>query len=122
MRKSKIYLDDLTFHAYHGYGAQERKVGNTFRVDLELTTDLFAAAVSDDLTDTINYAEVYDIVRQEMEVPSALLEHLAGRIIDRLLVHFPTLSAVKVKVYKIVPPIPGEIGRVGVELWKERSV
>lgn len=104
---STIELSNLTFHAYHGVLSEERLLGNTFNVDLTLEADISEAILTDDLTHTINYAEAYDIVKREMEIPSKLLEHVCGRIGTALLHHFPTLQRVEVKVTKHNPPIEG---------------
>lgn len=104
---STIELSNLTFHAYHGVLPEERLLGNTFNVDLTLEADISEAILTDDLTHTINYAEAYDIVKREMEIPSKLLEHVCGRIGTALLHHFPTLQRVEVKVTKHNPPIEG---------------
>ena len=87
---TKIILKAMRFYAYHGVAPQERKVGNTFMVDLELTAPLVAAVESDRLEDTINYAEVYATVRQEMQIPSQLLEHAA--VTTRVKTIFPAGS------------------------------
>ena len=78
---TKIELRRMTFYAYHGVAPQETRVGNTFIVDLILTAPLENAVWSDDLSDTINYATVYETVKAEMAIPSRLLEHAAGRIL-----------------------------------------
>ncbi len=72
---TKIELRRMTFYAYHGVAPQETRVGNTFIVDLILTAPLENAVWSDDLSDTINYATVYETVKAEMAIPSRLLEH-----------------------------------------------
>ena len=82
--KVQIELDSMNFYAFHGVAPQERTVGNTFIVDLLLTADVEAATVSDNLDDTINYAEVYAVVKQEMDRPSLLLEAVSGRIVAAL--------------------------------------
>lgn len=71
---TKIELRRMTFYAYHGVAPQETRVGNTFIVDLILTAPLENAVWSDDLSDTINYATVYETVKAEMAIPSRLLE------------------------------------------------
>ena len=81
---TKIELKAMRFYAYHGVAEQERQVGNTFLVDLTLTAPLQRAVESDNLEDTINYAEVYETVREEMRIPSRVLEHVAGRILNKI--------------------------------------
>lgn len=112
----QIELNTMKFYAYHGVAPQETRVGNTFLVDLVLTAPLEKAAASDCLDDTINYADVYAVVKQEMEIPSKLLEHVAGRILHALKTHFPSLQAVNVKVTKLNPPFGGDVQSAAVRL------
>lgn len=84
LMSSKIYLRNVRFHAFHGVLPQEGIVGNDYLVNLVLDYDFSSAMKTDDLQGTLNYAEVYQKVREEMAVPSKLLEHVAGRIAHRL--------------------------------------
>ena len=113
---TQIELEEMCFYAYHGVSPQERKVGNHFVVTLRLTAPLEAATRSDDLADTINYADVYETVRNEMERPSRLLERAAGRIVRSLKARFPQLTAVEVKRSKRNPPFGGDLRAASVIL------
>lgn len=72
---TRIELEAMKFYAYHGVMPQEAKVGNHFVVNLVLTASLEQAVKSDELEDTINYATVYTIVKEQMDIPSKLIEH-----------------------------------------------
>ena len=87
---TKIELRRMTFYAYHGVAPQETRVGNTFIVDLILTAPLENAVWSDDLSDTINYATVYETVK-------ALKER------------FPQITEVELVLSKLNPPFGGDI-------------
>jgi dihydroneopterin aldolase len=115
-----ILLKDLTFYARHGVGAQETAVGNEFRVQLKLKVDFSAAAESDDLDGTVSYADVFEAVKSEMEVPSKLLEHVALRIARCLLTDFPLIEEVKIKLEKRNPPMGADIESAGVEMSASR--
>ena len=104
---AQIELRGLTFFAYHGVLPEERQKGNTFVVDLTLEADITRAVCTDELSDTINYAEAYEVARLEMSVPSLLLEHVCGRIASALLDAFSALQRVRVCVTKKNPPIEG---------------
>lgn len=104
-----IELKDIRVYAHHGVMEQERTVGNDFIVNVLLTVPLEAAMASDDLNDTINYAQVYAVIVSEMKIASNLLEHVAGRILKSLKNNFPQLTAVELKITKLNPPIEGEI-------------
>lgn len=110
----KITIDSLIIHARHGVLAQERRVGNEFIVDVELDVPCAAKAEdSDALADTINYAEVVEIVRKQMSVPSKLLEHVAGRIRRAVSDRYPGIVAGgRITIKKPAPPIAAQIGYV----------
>lgn len=107
MSEAQIELRGLAFFAYHGVLPEERQNGNTFVVDLTLEADISRAVCTDELSDTINYAEAYEVVKREMAVPSLLLEHVCGRIAAALLDTFSALLRVRVCVAKKNPPIEG---------------
>lgn len=104
-----IELKKINLHAYHGVMEQERKVGNTFIIDLKLKLDLSRAIASDCLEDTISYATVYELIKQEMNIPSDLLEHAAGRIITRIQNTFPQITGIELRLAKKNPPMGGDI-------------
>lgn len=106
---SQIELKEMRFYAHHGVGEQETKVGNQFVVNILLTTPLEQAIQTDELIHTINYAEVFELVKHEMNIPSKLLEHAAGRILYRLRKAFPQLTAAQVKLAKLNPPFGGDV-------------
>lgn len=114
--KIEIELKSMKFYAFHGVAPQERTVGNRFVVDVWLTADVGQATESDRLEDTVNYAEVYDVVKKEMEQPSQLLEAVAGRIVRALRGRFPRILQAKVKVAKRNPPFGGDVESAAVTL------
>lgn len=113
---SKIELKEMKFYAYHGVGEQERVVGNHFVVTVLLTAPLVKAIENDHLVNTINYASVYEIVKREMEVPSWLLEHVAGRILQAVKAAFSQIQEIELKVSKINPPFGGDVESASVIL------
>ena len=115
-----IRLHTIRLYAYHGCLPEERLIGSDYIVDLEVTGDLEKAAVSDELEDTIDYVKLHQIVRDEMGIPSKLLEHVAGRIVDQILEEFPEIHSVGVKVAKCNPPIMGDVKSVSVALEVKR--
>ena len=106
---TRIELEAMKFYAYHGVMPQEAKVGNHFVVNLVLTASLEQAVKSDELEDTINYATVYTIVKEQMDIPSKLIEHVAGRILYALKDRFPGLAAIELKLSKLNPPFGGDV-------------
>lgn len=102
-----IELEGMEFKAYHGCLEQEKVRGNCFTVDFQGKLDLSAAAESDNLNDTINYGEIYEIVAEEMSIPSELLENVAGRILKAIEEKYPQLVSFSVRVSKKRPPVDG---------------
>ncbi len=119
--QSYIILKDLRFYAYHGVGAQETQVGNEFVLDLRLRMDWTRAIRSDDVNDTLSYAEAYEAVKDEMARPSRLLEHVAGRIARRLFQDFSSLEEIELRLVKRNPPMGADIEGAGVELRVQRG-
>ncbi len=111
-----ISIENMEFHAYHGCYREERIAGNRFLVNLEISTGLENAASSDNLADTINYQLAYDIIKEQMQIKSHLLEHVAGRILDRLYENFPGIARATVKISKMNPPMGGQMDSVSVTL------
>ena len=102
--RTNIKLEKMRFHAHHGVMEQERRVGNDFEVTVEVEYPFEKAMESDDLNDTMNYAELYSIVEREMSIPSQLLEHVAGRIITSIKKEFPEAGAGELIITKLHPP------------------
>ena len=116
IKNSCIFLNGLRFHAFHGVMPQERLTGNDYRVDLKIDFPLEKAVGSDDVNDTLNYATVYTAVKEEMDVPSQLIERVAYRIADRLFRMFKAINEVEIKVEKYNPPMGADCEGAGVEL------
>lgn len=116
IKESYITLTDLRFHAFHGVIPQERLTGNDYSVSLRIGYPVREACLSDEVDDTLNYASVYDIVSQEMNVPSKLLERVTFRIADRLFRKFNLITTLDVKLNKLNPPFGADCYGAGVEL------
>jgi len=116
IKNSCIFLNGLRFHAFHGVMPQERLTGNDYRVDLKIDFPLETAVGSDDVNDTLNYATVYTAVKEEMDVPTQLIERVAYRIADRLFRTFKAINEVEIKVEKCNPPMGADCKGAGVEL------
>ena len=104
-----IELEEMRFWAHHGCLESERSKGNLFLVDFRGELDMRKAAGSDNLEDTVNYGLVYDLVKEEMSMPSDLLENVAGRIVRRIAEKFPEFVRFSVRVSKRRPPVGGPV-------------
>ena len=115
---SKIYLEDVKIYAYHGVLPEENIVGTYYLVNLEVHTDFWKATESDKLQHTVSYADINDIVHQEMKINSKLMEHVCGRILRAIENQFPQITYVKIKMTKQSPPMQGEMQGASVEIEK----
>jgi dihydroneopterin aldolase len=116
-----IRIKNIRLYAYHGCLVEEGKIGSDYRVDLKVKTDLSKSAISDDLNDTVDYVHLNRIVKQEMAIRSKLLEQVANRILDRILIEIETINKVTIAVSKMNPPIGGNVAMVTIEMAKVRK-
>ena len=115
-----IRVEDILCYAYHGCMDEEALIGTDYSVNVEVNTDLSVSAQSDNLLDTVDYVAISMIVQEEMAIRSKLIEHVAQRILDRLMLELPTVEKSKVVVVKHKAPIKGDVQRVSVEMKASR--
>ena len=113
---STIVVNDIQLHAYHGVMPQAQLTGNDYLVSVSAQYPIDKAIITDDVQHTLNYAMVYDIVKEEMGISSKLVEHVAGRIAQHLMKQFADISAVRVRVTKLNPPMGAQCAGAGVEI------
>ena len=117
----KIILKGIQFHGYHGVAEAERQLGQKYEIDLELMTDISVAGKTDDLTRTINYAEV---VQRVIEIGTQgsfqLFEALAETIAGEILAQFQ-IEEVRITVKKLSPPIEPTLTYAGVEIHRKQK-
>lgn len=118
---SYIYLKEIRCYAYHGVAPQENLIGNEYVIDLKLKVDISRASQTDDVEDTVSYADVYELVKTEMAISSKLLEHVGGRIATKLFEVFPTIEEIKLRLSKRNPPMGADIDAAGIELHCSRK-
>lgn len=116
----KVALEGLEFHAYHGVYPHERNSGNWFEVDISVETDFTEGAAKDDLAGTVNYEQLFKIVKEEMEQPSKLLETVAEKIVSDVLQKIPEAIEVDLKISKINPPIGGKCRKASITIKRRR--
>lgn len=115
-----IYLEGVRVFARHGVLPQETQVGSYFTIDLKLKTDFSRAARTDELEGTISYADVHAVLKEEMQIPSKLLEHVCERIAQRLFRDFASIEEMHISLSKENPPMGADCKNVGVEVLYTR--
>jgi dihydroneopterin aldolase len=111
-----IKVEGIKFRAHHGCMDEEAKIGGMYIVDVMIDTDFEEASQRDELSKTIDYCEVYEVVKTEMAIRSKLIEHVAQRILTQLQNRFVQLHYAEVKLTKLSPPINGDVEKVSVVL------
>lgn len=121
LTESYVHIDGIRLHARHGVLPQEQLTGNDYIINVRASYDISRAMQTDDVADTLNYAEVYNIIKEEMSVPSKLIEHVAGRIADRLMDSYSQISSVMLRITKCNPPMGADCDGAGVEILVKRT-
>ncbi len=114
--KHKIHVRGIRCYAYHGCMEEEARIGGHYTVDVDIDTDFSKAAASDELSDTVDYCAVQQIVEEEMAIRSKLIEHVGQRIFSRIKVEFAGVTRLQVEIHKLCPPINGDTQEVSVVL------
>lgn len=109
-----IVLRDMMFFARHGESEAERQTGGRYKINLSFECDILTPGKTDDIADAVDYAAVYRVIALEMNISSNLLENVALRIAQRLKNDFKAINSLCLELYKINPPIEGQIGESGV--------
>jgi 7,8-dihydroneopterin aldolase/epimerase/oxygenase len=111
----------MAFYGYHGVSAAEKETGRRFEVDCEIMVDLAGPGKTDQLTDTIDYTAVYELVADIVQNHSfSLLEGLAAKIASELLANFLIIE-ITVRVRKVMPPINGNVDCIEIEVTRRQT-
>jgi len=116
-----IKVENIRVFANHGCLDEETKIGSDYRVDLEVKADLKKSSKSDNLKDTVDYVFLNQIVKEEMAIPSKLLETVVRRIMERVFKESKMVSKTYVSVSKINPPIGGDVEMVTIKMESTRK-
>jgi len=115
MNNHTIKIEGIECYAYHGCLEEEAIIGGHFSVDVTLHLDLTKAIATDELSETADYVVIHNIVREQMNIRSKLIEHVAGRILQQLKSQY-TNATIEVTVTKFNPPVNGQIKKASVVL------
>ncbi len=115
-KKVWIGLEGMEFYAYHGVYQEEQIIGGKYIVDVWVQTDATSARQNDDLNGTVNYELIYNAVKQNMQEPVLLIEHLAQKIINTLRTFVVKEDIIKIKLKKIHPPLGAKVEASVIEI------
>lgn len=111
-----IHLNDLEFFAHHGWHNEEALAGGNFRVAVSLEFE--DSKKIESLEDTINYVEVYNVIKTKVNLRVRLLETLAADICEEISQIDKRIKTINITITKLAPPIINFIGNVAVSLTK----
>ena len=112
--KHTIEVNGIKLYAFHGCLTEEGKVGGHYVVDVRITTNFTSASYSDELSETVDYVIVNQIVTEEMAIRSKLIEHVGQRIFTRITAEVERIEALTIKLTKMTPPINGDVDNVAI--------
>ena len=104
---SKISVNNAWFYSYHGCLSEETIVGGEYLVNASVELDTSKAESNDSIENTVDYVDVYNAIKKEMDTPSKLLEVVMERIISSINKLDKNIVSVVVSIKKINPPIGG---------------
>jgi dihydroneopterin aldolase len=117
--KQKVSLEGVRFFAYHGFYPEEQVLGTEFIIDVDTELDVYGAG-GDDISNTVNYERLHQIISEEMEIPRKLLETVAYGILDQIRHEFLTVKNIRVAIRKMYPPLGGNVKNSLIELTFSR--
>lgn len=119
----KIIMQHMGFYGFHGVLEEEKTLGQKFFVDLEMSLDLSEAGRTDQVENTVSYADVYDDVKYFVESARYnLIEALAENICNMILTKYSQVTEVMVRVKKPEAPVRGVFDHFAVEIRRGRDV
>ena len=120
--KTVLFIDNLEVFANHGLFEEENKLGQKFIFDLECELNYKNAMFSDEMMDSISYADIAEVVVETATTNTFnLLERLAGEILKNIFTEFPQIDNIKLKINKPGAPIKYHFEKCGVEVKTSRE-
>lgn len=117
--RQKVSLEGMRFFAYHGFYPEEQISGTEFMVDVDTELEVFSGG-DDDISNTVNYERLFQIVSSEMQMPRKLLETVAHAILEQVRHEFLAVMYIRVLIRKMHPPLGGEVRNSAIELTFSR--
>ena len=110
----QLNLEGLAFYSHHGYYTEERKRGNNYVIDIQISYNMEQAGTTDQLSDALNYETVYQICQRQMDNPRHLIETVAKSITEEIKNTFPDTEYVRVELKKLKPELGGPVHHASV--------
>lgn len=112
-----LSIENIEFHSYHGIYDIEKKIGNKFLIDLKIEIPIIKSSLLDDVSYSIDYQELLNVIKKEMQIPSNTLENLLHRIIKQIFNKFNNIKWLWIKIHKVNPMVEPKIKSFSIE-WE----
>ena len=113
--RQKVALQGARFFAFHGLYGEEQLTGSEFIVDVETELEVFNRG-NDEISRTVNYERLFEIISNQMKNPRKLLESVAHAMLEDIRHEFISVKNIRVSIRKVNPPLSGEVENSLVEL------
>jgi len=110
----EINLNGAEFFAFHGYYPEEQLLGGRFLVDISVSFEPTADLAEDEIDNTVNYEQLYNIACDQMKITRKLIETVGQAIVDAIKQKFPFVKSTRVSIQKMDPPLKGKVGHSSV--------
>ena len=117
--KQKVSLEGVRFFAYHGFYPEEQILGTEFIIDVDTELEVFTAG-EDEISNTVNYEKLFQIISVEMKTPRKLLETVAHAILEQIRHEFLAVKNIRVLIRKMHPPLGGDVRNSAIEVTYNR--
>lgn len=118
----KIIMKNMAFYSYHGVFKEEKKLGQKFFIDATLYLNLKQAGISDNLNHSVNYGQVYEIIKDIVEKENFdLLEALAEKVCHTIILDFNMIQRIQLEIRKPEAPVSGIFDYFAVSIDRKRS-
>ncbi|MBR5202488.1 MAG: dihydroneopterin aldolase [Clostridia bacterium] len=118
----KIIIKDLELFCYHGVNPEEKVDGQVFVFDIEAYLDLSVPCQTDNVDDTVSYAQIIKTVRRVAQSEkNDLIERVAQRVADALFIEFDKINTLKITLKKPQAPIKADFNYVAIEIERSRK-
>ena len=116
-----ININNIRVYAHHGCLPEETIIGGWYRVDVKISTNFHQATITDNLSDTTDYVLVNRLVKEQMAIPSKLIEHVGQRILTEIKKNITNWTNLHICLTKFNPPIQGDVESVSIEISEENK-
>lgn len=113
-----IHLYNVKFYAHHGIHEEEKLLGNEYEINADVQFHEEHAEINS-LSQTINYVDLFEIIKQRMKIATPLLETVVMDIGNSIFEKYNYIRSITISLKKINPPITQMQGSVGVTWHKE---